>query len=720
MKTLIKKAASGLVIAMVFKLSIVIFIGCNTNKSNTECLVNITKELDSSIVKASSDVTITSVRHFNSRAIEMIYHNQNPLPKVTILRGQNKWDLSRFRYIAADITNRGSVDLLVELRMNENDRSNYTQFYGWNAGGQIIPAGQTRTIKTYILRTNEYPSYLDEKFVGMDALPGGIVKSFWWAPLPPDSVNHLSIVLISPQENTRIIISNIRGENLINPPSESELADNYFPFVDEFGQFKHKEWSGKVHSLDELIESKEIESEDLLEFPSPKKWNRYGGWLKGPQLHASGHFKTEKVNGKWWLVDPEGRLFWSHGIGSVSAGGATPLSGREHYFTNLPDTSQFGKFYGKAGPSFPKGYYKGKNMVVRTFRSFAWTLFKKYGDTWEKDFNSLMHTRFKSWGMNTIGTGNNDIGVTPYCILLSTGSARRIEASEGAWSKFPDPFDQSFSEAIVARILNNKATIEDSYNIGFFVDNELGWGNETYIAKAIIQSPKDQPAKHIMLGFLKNKYGSIEVLNNEWHTSFMTWVDFMENTTLPSLEMEDTRIFSAIVAEKYFSTVKETLKRVAPNKLYLGCRFDFHYFPLEDTSCSWSIRIASKYCDILSFNRYRYSADDLKSLEIDKPLLLTEWHMGALDHGMLHFSLRYAETQENRAEMYTYYVNSALQNPNCVGSHWFCYVDQPLLGRSDGENLNAGFVDLCDIPYPEMVSASRKIGDLMYDLRFEE
>jgi hypothetical protein len=86
----------------------------------------------------------------------------------------------------------------------------------------------------------------------------------------------------------------------------------------------------------------------------------------------------------------------------------------------------------------------------------------------------------------------------------------------------------------------------------------------------------------------------------------------------------------------------------------------------------------------------------------------------------LHFSLRYADTQENRAEMYSYYVKSAINNPNCIGSHWFCYVDQPLLGRPDGENLNAGFVDHCDVPYPEMVKASRQIGESMYELRFNK
>jgi hypothetical protein len=697
----------------------VLVLDCTKTSVHSGILVNIQEQINPELIKTGPDVTIDVIKYKNNRAINMIINGKNPVPKVTFIKGQDQWDISRFRYIAADITNPGTNDLFIELRMNEYDRSSYTQFYGWIAGGQIIPAGKTRTVRTYIQRTNEYPSYLDEKFYGMDALPGGIVKSFWWATLPPDSVRYISVVVINPPEGSRIIISNIRGEDSINPPSESELANNYFPFVDEFGQFKHKEWPGKIHSLDELVKSKEIEENDLIENPGPKQWDKYGGWLNGPQLNASGHFRTEKINGKWWLVDPDGRLFWSHGIGSVEAGGATPITDREHYFADLPDSVQFRQFYGRSGPSFPKGYYKDQNKIIRTFRSFAWNLFRKYGDDWNNHFQDLMHIRFKSWGMNTIGTGSQVAGHIPYGSLLSTGRARRIEASTGAWGKFPDPFDKSFPEAIISRLSRNEESINDSYNIGYFVDNELGWGNATYITKAILQSPEDQPAKQVMLDFLKKKYVSVDALNLAWQTDYKSWKDFMGSKYLPNIETEDARIFSSMVADKYFSTIDETLSKYAPGKLYLGCRFDFHYYPSEDTSCNWAVKIAAKYCDIISFNRYRYSAEDVKVANADVPVMLTEWHMGALDRGMLHFSLRFAENQNNRAEMYTYYVKSGLQNPYCVGSHWFCYVDQPLLGRPDGENLNAGFLDHCDVPYPEMVDAARKIGDEMYELRWK-
>jgi hypothetical protein len=53
--------------------------------------------------------------------------------------------------------------------------------------------------------------------------------------------------------------------------------------------------------------------------------DRYGGWT-GAQLPASGWFRTQKLDGRWWLVDPEGHPFRSAGVEGVStatgAGGA--------------------------------------------------------------------------------------------------------------------------------------------------------------------------------------------------------------------------------------------------------------------------------------------------------------------------------------------------------------------------------------------------------------
>lgn len=696
------------------------FTGCSDgrNHNNIKALVEIQGALDTSIVKAGKGVKIAIVKNSNGKAFKMEWGDQNQVPSITIKEGDEKWMLSKYKYLAVDITNPMKYDLFVECRPNESKRL--------ECAGQIIRAGTTRTIRAYIfLNTGEYPAYLDEKFIGMNALPGGIIKiSTFGPPIDANSIHKLSIVVIDPPENSAILISDIRGEGSINFPTETELSGNYYPFIDEFGQVKTKEWKGKIHSLDELIKSKETEAQEMKANPGPADWNKYGGWLKGPQLKATGFFRTEKVNGKWWLIDPEGRLFWSHGMNEITLGYTTPITGREHYFTNLPDSIQFKDFYSVTSERIPKGYYNYKDYKgskVKDFGSYAWNLSKKYGVNWKDEYIQLAHSRLRSWGMNTIGNFTDPdfirMSQTSYTGTLSTNDSRRIEGSEGLWTKFPDPFDKSFIEALKASVKRSEKSVTDPYCIGYFVDNELDWGDDSYLAKAVIQSGKDQPVKRVMCDYLKQKYGTTSELNIKWQTAYKNWEDFMENKQLPYAETEDMKIFTAVVANEYFRIIKENLAKIAPQRLYLGCRFSFFYYPTEDTSRNWVVKIATKYCDVVSFNRYRYTASSLKPADADKPVLIGEWHIGAMDRGMLHFGLRYSENQENRAEMYEYFVKSCLQNPYVVGAHWFEYTDEPVLGRTDGEDFNVGFLDYCDIPYPEMIAASRNIGKSMYEIR---
>ena len=64
----------------------------------------------------------------------------------------------------------------------------------------------------------------------------------------------------------------------------------------------HADWLGKLHSETELAERVAQEEKDLAQ-PALLPCDAYGGWLEGPQLEATGWFRTEKVKDKWWLVN---------------------------------------------------------------------------------------------------------------------------------------------------------------------------------------------------------------------------------------------------------------------------------------------------------------------------------------------------------------------------------------------------------------------------------
>jgi hypothetical protein len=301
---------------------------------------------------------------------------------------------------------------------------------------------------------------------------------------------------------------------------------------------------------------------------------------------------------------------------------------------------------------------------------------------------------------------------TPYVCTINF-SARRLEGSTGYWGKFYDVFDPSFRQALRERLeLEKGKAIDDPWCIGYFVHNELAWGDEVSLALATLISPADQPAKKIFLEDLKAKYKNIQGLNSVWGTKHPTWKALQKTQKAPEKKKawSDLTAFYTKTAETYFKIIRDELRKVAPDQLYLGCRFAW----VNDRAA----RAGAKFCDIVSYNRYSYSVEEHRLPDgIDKPIIIGEFHFGALDRGMFHTGLRKTVNQDDRADKYRSYVWGALRNPYIVGTHWFQYKDQATTGRGDGENYQIGFIDICDKSYPEIVRASREVGYNLYEYR---
>lgn len=491
-------------------------------------------------------------------------------------------------------------------------------------------------------------------------------------------------------------------------------ADEFFPFIDVYGQFKHKEWPGKTHSDGDLKRALDAERADLASHPGPEGWNRYGGWANGPKREATGRFRVEKIDGKWWMVDPEGCLWWSHGpVRVTSSSAVTPLDGREFYFTGLPPPdSPFAQFY-TTRDALLWPYYEARG-IQRTYDFSSANAFRKYGPDWIARYADMAHRRLRSWGMNTIANSSDKAIClqrrTPYCDRFEIKSPD-IEGAHLGWWKFKDPFHPEFRPNFRKQLLARKEELDDPWCFGFFVDNEISWGGETSLAEWTLASPAAQPAKIEFVNRLKDKYGAVDKLNAAWGSNHFGWDALLASQEKPPPgSREDCAAFSAAVTEAYFKNIRDEFKAVAPDTLYMGCRFA--------GSTKAAVQIGAKYCDVISYNLYRHTLDDFKLPEgVDKPVMIGEFHFGALDRGMFHPSLIQVESQEARGKAYEAYVASALRHPNIVGAHWHQYGEQPTTGRFDGENLQNGFLDVCDSPYPETIAGMREVGYRLYEIR---
>ena len=627
--------------------------------------------------------------------------HEKPWPGIAIGAPDGRWDLSAKRAISIPVTNTGPGAVTVSCRV-DNDGADGVK--NCVTGSLKLEPGASGLLNV-ALHSTPWRLSGPTNLIGMRGNPEFNGK------LDSSKITQMLFFVNKPAQDHAFDLGLARAEGSVLVLDATKI----FPLIDTFGQFAHASWPGKIAAESDLKARASEEERDLAARPSPDGWDIYGGWKNGPQLATNMFFRVEKVGGQWWLVDPQGRLFWSHGIDCVQAGSSTPISDREHYFSDLPAAdSPLSRFYG-SGSWAPHGYYLN-HTPYKTYDFAAANVVRKYGADSTAAYTELTHRRLRSWGMNTIANWSDrriySTRKTPYTATIG-GAAKPLAGSEGYWGKFDDVFDPSFREGIRRSIAREKgASVGDPWCLGYFVHNEIAWGDDVSLAVATLKSPASQAAKKVFVEELTARYGQIAKLNDAWGTTHASWDALLASTDAPDTRKAgaDLRAFYSRFAETYFQTIRDELRAGAPGQLYLGCRFAW----VNDLAA----RAGAKFCDVVSYNRYEYSVADLKlPAGLDKPLIIGEFHFGALDRGMFHTGLRVTASQEDRAAKYRAYVEGALRNPALVGTHWFQFKDQATTGRPDGENYQIGFLDICDTPYPETIAASRQVGGNLYELR---
>jgi hypothetical protein len=667
-------------------------------------LVDFSPPFDAQAVTVS-DATATVVKSGAGTALRVAAGHQKSWPGVTLKAPQDHWDLAAYGQLTVSVRNPGTNKLTVNCRVDNPGADGTKNCVTASVG---VDPGKTAQLQVGLSRT--VGDKLDGKLFGMRGYP---VKAGGQGSLDPKNITQLLFFINQPKQDCVFEVAQISASGEFVPPTAwTSDASPFFPFIDPMGQYLHKDWPGKTRAVADLPRNREAEARDLAAHPGPKGWDQYGGSTAGPTLKATGFFRTEKVRGKWWLVDPEGHLFFSHGVDCVRMIDATPIEERETWFKDFPGAQpEFASFLSQGFAL--KGHYQGRTVKCFSFASA--NLYRKYGPEWRTNYPPVVQTRLRSWGINTIANWS-DMGVaylrrTPYTDNIGTGRTKNIEGSEGYWGKFPDVFDPSFEES-VRRAAASKTgrSASDPWCIGYFSDNEMSWGDELSLALAALKSPPEQAAKLAILSDLKTKYGTIARLNQAWGTQHESWDALLADRKGPDKEKArpDLEAFYTRAAERYFKIVRDGLRAVAPNQLYLGCRF------------AWvnprAAAAAAKYCDVVSYNLYQRSvANFVFNGGADVPLIIGEFHFGALDRGMFHTGLVPVASQAARAQAYKDYVLGALRHPQFVGTHWFQYQDEPTLGRTyDEENYQIGFVDIADTPYREMIEATREVGARLY------
>ncbi|MBT9266092.1 beta-galactosidase [Pseudomonas sp. MG-9] len=528
----------------------------------------------------------------------------------------------------------------------------------------------------------------------------------------------------------------------------------YGNLVDAYGQSTRSKWPEKVSSDEQLKSAAAKEEQQLKTWLAEREkssLDKFGGWSKGPAFKASGFFRTEKRDGRWYLVTPEGHPFYSLGVNTVSPQvNQTYVAGREWMFESLPKpdeplASHFGEGDNRGGNGADQG--RGYN-AGRWYDFYAANLQRLYGEPCaaqtkaeptaeptaatpckatvdEQKWTTHTLDRLQAWGFNTVGNWSadslGDAERVPYTLPLSiVGDYTSISTGTDWWGGMPDPFDPRFAMATERAVaIAARDHRDDPWLIGYYADNELAWAglgtdpqSRYALAYGTLKMTTDVPAKRAFLKQLRDKYRNQAGLSKAWGIDLPAWelmedpgfVPPLPNPEHPEIE-NDFKYFQKVFADTYFKTISDSLKWHAPNQLLLGGRFA--------TSTPEAVASCAQYCDVLSFNMYTLKPQDgydfaaLRAL--DKPVLITEFNVGSADRGPFWGGVTPLAKEEDRGPAYANFLKQALSEPSIVGVHWFQYLDQPVTGRLlDGENGHFGLVGITDLPYQGFVDAVRK------------
>jgi Beta-galactosidase len=640
-------------------------------------------------------------------------------PAVLFKPAGSAWDWSRTSKLVIPVENPGGEPLTLLLRVSDDaDRSlSGTVSIAPGISGDLtlwIDASSSRKMGM-IAGPSLTAGGLEQHRLPITATEGSVDAS---------RVTSVRLGIVRPTAPRQMVVGPLR----VTPPSEAD-STAYQGIVDGFGQFHPGGWPEKVTSVEMLGARGAEEARELAQrlAQAPER-DRFGGLLSLPACRATGFFRTERRDGRWWLVTPEGHGFFSIGVDAVAPSGATYVKGREFMFRDLPTRDgELAAHWSETDDRRGLGAQRGRAFDHGgAFDFYTANLERKFGAEWRRRWREETADRLTAWGFNTIGNWSDpDLWAMhrlPYTVPLSPeGEYAKVSSGEDWWGPMPDPFDPRFAEAADKMARNAAARFgDDPWLIGYFVDNELSWGRSTraypqqYYALATnaLAAGRQSPANSAFVADLIQTYREPDRLAQAWGVPVNSWDDVRSaGFALPEAAFAnpvvtgDLATFSRRFAEAYYRTVAEALRRHDPDHLYLGSRFAWQ--------TAEAVEACARWCDVVSFNRYRRSiandpAEWAKFHALGKPALIGEFHFGSADRGLFWEGLVGVGRESERGPAYARYLRAVADNPDFVGAHWFQYLDEPLTGRTlDGENAHIGFVTVADVPYEGLVDAAR-------------
>ena len=277
----------------------------------------------------------------------------------------------------------------------------------------------------------------DQKGTDLASASNRRTNSFWmsvWGPFGDlKNVEAMSAAMDYPLNNPTL---EIRSVTLSKEDAGSEFIEqDKLPVLDEFGQWAHADWPRKIKNRAQL--QKELADEEKSFRPGDFGFGKYGGYAN-TKAAATGFFRVEQIDGKWWFVDPDGHLFLSTGSNGMGGARGGPRGAAPADAGATPD------------------------------RTVA---------------------RMEAWGLTTIGNWSSlRPAENQRKAYVMTFSGPRTQTSYlGMQDVYSDEFAANADDAASRQCVSRK---DDPWLLGYFIGNEPPWPNrESEVVDLLLKGP---------------------------------------------------------------------------------------------------------------------------------------------------------------------------------------------------------------------------------------
>ncbi len=320
-------------------------------------------------------------------------------------------------------------------------------------------------------------------------------------------------------------------------------------------------------------------------------------------------------------------------------------------------------------------------------------------------------SRLKSWGLKGLGAWNHKLWryrETPFTECLNIFKSMHVKGG------LKPVYDADWAATVEKNIKPHIESMRDCPSlVGWFLDNEIPWRLE-WIRFYFDGRKATDPNRREVLRFLKSRHRTIGKLNLAWGTKLKSWAALSSSAKLPASPDAigpDARAFIGRVAKRFFAVTCALVRKYDRHRPILGVRYAG--FP---TSCMEVVAAQRGHTDVVSVNLYIQEGVFPEAICREayrltgQPIWVTEfaWHAPfdnrSGDRNTIGFGSR-VYRQAARAKGYRQFVSQGASLPFVIGFDWFQWCDESPMGRSDGEDVNFGLVDIRNKPYELLVGA---------------